>query len=71
MSRPKDVSGFVIIPRRWVVERTFAWIGRHRRLSKDYKRTTRSSETTVQPANISLLMQRLAPKNTQKFNYLD
>ncbi|MCL2623668.1 MAG: IS5 family transposase [Planctomycetaceae bacterium] len=69
MSKPKDVSGFVIIPRRWVVERTFAWMGRNRRLSKDYERTTTSSEATVWLANISLLMHRLAPKNTQIFNY--
>jgi hypothetical protein len=43
-------------------------MGRNRRLSKDYERTTSSSEATVRLANISLLMQRRAPKNTQKFN---
>jgi putative transposase len=68
MSRPKDASGFVIIPRRWVVERTLAWMCRNRRLSKDYERTTRASEAAVWLANIALLMQRRAPKNTQKFN---
>jgi len=69
MSKPKDVSGFTIIPRRWVVERTFAWMGRNRRLSKDYERTITSSEATVWIANISLLIQRLAPKNKPIFNY--
>ena len=68
-SRPKDAEGFVPVPQRWVVERTFAWMGRNRRLSKDYERTTSSSEATIWLANISLLMHRLAPKNTQKFNY--
>jgi putative transposase len=68
-SRPKDAEGFVPVPQRWVVERTFAWMGRNRRLSKDYERTTSSSEATVWLANISLLMNRLAPKNIQNFNY--
>jgi len=57
------------MPRRWVVECTFAWMGRNHRLSKDYERTTSSSEATVWLANISPLMHRLAPKNTQNFNY--
>jgi len=70
VSKPKDAPpGFVVLPRRWVVERTFARMGRNRRLSKDYERTNSSSEATVWIANISLLMHRLAPKNTQKFNY--
>jgi len=70
MSRPKDAPpGFAVIPRRWVVERTFAWMGRNRRLSKDYERTNTSSEATVWLANIAIMLQRLAPKNSQKFNY--
>jgi len=53
-----------------VVERSFAWMGRNRRLSKDYEKTTSSSEATVQLANIALLLRRLAPcENPQKFHY--
>ena len=62
-------SGFSVFPRRWVVERTFAWMGRNRRLSKDYERTNSSSEAAVWLANISLMLHRLAPKTFQKFNY--
>jgi transposase len=43
--RPNRATGFVVIARRWVVERTFAWLGRCRRLAKDWERTTASSET--------------------------
>jgi putative transposase len=69
---PKGSKGFVVVPKRWVVERTFAWMGRNRRLSKDYEKTTSSSEATVQLANIVLLLRRLAPRdNSQKFHYRD
>ena len=69
-SPPKGSKGFVVVPKRWVVERSFAWLGRNRRLSKDYEKTTSSSKATVQLANIALLLRRLAPsKNPQKFHY--
>jgi len=69
---PKDSKGFVVIPKRWVVERSFAWFGRNRRLSKDYEKTTSSSEATIQLANISLLLRRLDSMRTpQKFHYRD
>lgn len=45
--RSDDVKGFKVLPRRWVVERTFGWLGRYRRLSKDYEFLTTSSETMV------------------------
>jgi len=68
--RPKDAEGFVPVTKRWVVERTFAWMGRNRRLSKDYERTITSSEATVKLANIALLLRRLEPnKNIQNFHY--
>jgi putative transposase len=51
---------FVVLPRRWVVERSFAWLGRYRRLSKDYERVPRVSETFIQLAMIQLLLHRLA-----------
>jgi putative transposase len=55
-----DASGkFVILPRRWVVERTFAWLGRYRRLSKDYERCFSSSEATLWLASIHRLIRRL------------
>jgi putative transposase len=54
-------SGFVPLPKRWVVERTFAWLGRYRRLSKDYEYHTRNSETMIYLAMINLMVHRLAP----------
>ena len=53
-------SGFRPQPRRWVVERTFAWIGKHRRMSKDYEYLTSSSESMIYLAMIRLLLRRLA-----------
>jgi len=67
---PEGSKGFVVVSKRWVVERTFAWMGRNRRLSKDYERTTSSSEATVKIANIALMLRRLAPSDTTPvFNY--
>ena len=51
--------GFVVQPKRWVVERTFAWLGRSRRLSKEYERTIGSSEAFVKVAMIHLMLRRL------------
>ncbi|WP_201377815.1 IS5 family transposase [Ktedonobacter sp. SOSP1-52] len=53
------VRGFSIVPRRWVVERTFSWLSRNRRLSKDYERKVQTSETLIQIAMIRLLVTRL------------
>jgi len=63
VSRPPGANGFVLLPKRWVVERTFAWLGRARRLSKDYERRTDSSECMVRLRSIQLLLKRSAPKN--------
>jgi putative transposase len=54
--------GFEVLKRRWVVERTFAWLGRCRRLSKDYEATTASSEAWVKLAMIHLMTRRLVKK---------
>lgn len=62
--RKDDVKGFHVLPRRWVVERTFAWIGRNRRLSKDYERKAKSEEAFCYYAMINLMLRRLAPAKT-------
>ena len=59
--RPTNAKGFVLVPIRWVVERTFAWLGRYRRLSKDYERLTENSESMLYLASISRLLNRLVP----------
>ena len=58
--RPKGSKGFVLLPRRWVVERTFAWLGQARRLCKDYERNSQSSEAFIYIAMIRLMLRRLA-----------
>jgi putative transposase len=61
VKRGADVSGFQVLPKRWIVERTFAWLGRYRRLSKDDEATTESGEAWVTIAMIHLMVRRLAP----------
>jgi putative transposase len=58
--RPDDQKGFAVLPRRWVVERTFAWLNHHRRLSKDYERLTENSETWVYIVMTRVMLRRLA-----------
>jgi transposase len=58
---PVIPQGCFVLPRRWVVERTFAWLGRYRRLSKDYEFLTDTSEVMIQVAMIGLMLHRLAP----------
>ena len=62
--RPVHVKGFVVLPKRWIVERTFAWLARYRRHSKDYEKTPASSEAITYIAMINLMSKRLAnPQN--------
>ena len=58
--RPGNSHSFEVLPRRWVVERTFAWLGRHRRLSKDYEALPETTEAWVYTAMIGLMLRRLA-----------
>ena len=58
--RNDDVTGFSVLPKRWIVERTFAWLGRYRRLSKDYEALPESSESVILIAMINLMSRRLA-----------
>ena len=72
ISRPADAEGFVKLPQRWVVERTFAWLGRSRRLFKDWEHRPESSEAMLYVSMIHMMLNRLAPieqKRTQRFHY--
>lgn len=59
--KPTDQKGFAVLPRRWVVERTFAWIVRCRRLDRDYERLPATSEAMVKWAMIGLMVRRIQP----------
>lgn len=59
VKRSDDQKGFVVLPRRWVVERTFAWLSFNRRLAKDYEKAPRNSEAMVYLAMINIMLKRL------------
>jgi putative transposase len=59
VKRPDDLHSFQVLPKRWIVERTFAWLGKYRRLSKDYEAKTETSETLIYLAMIHLMVRRL------------
>jgi len=61
VKRPDDATGFRVLPRRWVVERTFGWLGRCRRLSKDYEALPETSEAWIYLAMTHLMLRRLKP----------
>jgi transposase len=68
--RPEGSVGWVRLPIRWTVERTFAWLGKCRRLSKDREKSVRSSEAFIKLAMIHLMLNRLEPKGTDaEFRY--
>ena len=58
--RGDDVKGFQVLPRRWVIERTFAWLTRNRRLARDYERKPEYAEAMIKVAMIRLMAARLA-----------
>ena len=61
VKRAKHSHSFEVLPRRWVVERTLGWLGRNRRLSKDYEGLAESSEAWIHIAMIHLMLKRLRP----------
>jgi putative transposase len=68
--RPRGTKGFVLLPRRWVVERTFSWLDRYRRMSKDYERLAESAEAWVKLVSINRMLRYLRPSPDQNpFNY--
>ena len=67
--RPEGTKGFTPLAKRWVIERTNAWQGRHRRNSKDYERSTESSTAMIQISNIHLMLNRLCPGDRPAFHY--
>jgi len=60
VEKPKDQIGFQILPKRWIIERTFAWLVRQRRLARDYERLPETSESFIYAAVIRLTLRRLA-----------
>ena len=60
VKRSDAAQGFVVLPKRWIVERTFGWLGRCRRLAKDFEALTRTHRAFVQLAMIRLIMRRIA-----------
>jgi putative transposase len=60
IKRSDAAKGFVLLPRRWVVERTFAWLGRNRRLAKDFEETIESSTAWLMLASVQLMTRRIA-----------
>jgi len=61
VQRPEGVKGFVLLPKRWVVERTLAWLGRYRQLSKEYDYEPKVSESWVQVSALHLMLRRFRP----------
>jgi transposase len=60
VKRSDDMKGLVILPRRWVVERTFSWLGRNRRLAKGFENLAETLATFITLASIQLALRRLA-----------
>lgn len=66
VKRTDDGKGFRLLPKRWVVERTFGWLGNYRRLSKHYEYENQTGETVIHLAMIHLMLRRLQPNKPKK-----
>ena len=60
MRKPKDQQGFEVLPRRWIVERTFGWLNKYRLMSKEYDATLESNKADIEIAMIRVMARRLA-----------
>jgi len=60
VKRPRDAEGFHLLPRRWVIERTFAWLGRNRRLAKDFEQLIETATAMLVVGTVQLIVRRLA-----------
>jgi putative transposase len=69
VKRREDQKGFVVLPRRWVVERTLGWLMRYRRLSKDYERYSEYSESMIYLASIHIMLKKLCPPQLDRQPY--
>lgn len=69
VKRSDAQKGFVVLPHRWIVERTFGWLNRYRRLSKDYELLPQTSENFIYLAMTNLMLHRLAPEAAPHHNY--
>lgn len=65
VERAPGVRGFAVVPARWIVERTFGWLSRYRRMSKDYERKVQTSETLIAAAMIRRVLARLGRQAEQ------
>jgi putative transposase len=66
VKRSDDMKGFVVLPKRWCVERTFGWFGKYRLLSKEYERTLESSKADIFLAMTSLMLRRLTTPTDER-----
>ena len=67
MRKDPQAQGFAVLPKRWIGERTFAWLGRHSRLSKDYEARPDTSEAWIYVAMIDRMLERLTAFNLKSF----
>jgi putative transposase len=65
--RPIGAKGYIHLPKRWMVERTFGWLGRYRRLSKDYEHNPRSSEAWILLAMMHRMARAMLPNRKEKY----
>lgn len=69
VERAAGVRGFAVVPKRWIVERTFGWPSRYRRMSKDYERKVQTSETLIAVAMSRLVLARLGRQTERRAKY--